>query len=62
MDIFARLLVRMAYWSRHPPSRHYLIAMTVAVAAALAIVLVEQFVGWPEFLTIEPLPRGPLQG
>jgi hypothetical protein len=59
MDIFLRLLVRMAYWSRRPPSRQFLIAAAVAISVALSIALVERFVGWPDFLTVEPLPRRP---
>jgi hypothetical protein len=61
MDLLLRLLVRMAYWSRRPPSRQFIVAAGIAVALALAIGLVERFFGWPEFLTVEPLPRTPLQ-
>jgi hypothetical protein len=61
MDIFLRYLVRMAYWARHPPSKQFLVAAAIAVGAALAIGLFEHYLGWPEWLTVEPLPRSPMR-
>ena len=52
-----RILVRMARWVRRPPSlAHVLIAAGVVALAAL-LYAVENTVGWPEALTIEPPPR-----
>ncbi len=59
MDI-ARLLLRMAYWVRRPPSRQTLIVMAVVVAASLSIAAFEHFFGWPEALTVQRTPRFPV--
>lgn len=59
MDILARLLVRAAIWVRRPPSRHVVIAAAVAVALSLVLVGIERFIGWPDWLTADRLPRRP---
>lgn len=56
MDL-VRILVRMARWSRRPPSKQWLIAAGVAVAVALLLVGIETFVGWPDELRVERPPR-----
>ncbi len=46
-------LVRMARWLRHPPSPGRVRLVLAIVALCVVLVLVERFVGWPEFLTLE---------
>ena len=58
MDLFARLIMRMAVWVRHPPSRgqiYTLIAVTLLIGA---VVMIEWLGYWPESWRTEPLPRG----
>lgn len=52
-----RLLLRMAYWARRPPSRSKLMVMLVVVLCAAALVLIEHTVGWPHWLTVNTLRR-----
>jgi len=56
----ARLLVRMAFWFRRPPSRQTLIVIAVVVVASLSIAAIEYFFGWPEALTVQRTPRFPV--
>lgn len=56
MDL-TRLLVRMALWSRRPPSKRWLIAAGIAIAVALVLVGIETFIGWPDALRAERPPR-----
>jgi hypothetical protein len=60
MDLLLRVLLRAAQWSRRRPSKALVITVCVTVAVALAIAAVEHFVGWPQALTLEPLPRRPV--
>jgi len=60
MDVFARLLLYMSRWSRERPSRNLVITVCIAVAMILVVVSFEHFVGWPEFLTVNKLPRRPM--
>jgi hypothetical protein len=60
MDLFARMLLYAAKWSRRPPSRAWVIAACSAIALAVAVAVIERFVGWPDALTLEPLPRTPM--
>jgi hypothetical protein len=60
MDLFARLLLYMSRWSRERPSRKLVITVCIAVALILVVVAVERSVGWPEFLTVNKLPRRPM--
>lgn len=55
-----RLLPRLAMWIRRPPSPRRMLIVAVVVAAALAIAGIERYVGWPEALTVERLPRNPV--
>ncbi len=55
-----RLLPRLAMWVRRPPSPRRMLIIAVVVAAALAIAGIEKYVGWPEALTVEKLPRNPV--
>lgn len=49
-----RLLVWMTYWVRRPPSRAWLTMAAIVAVTVTVIYLVEQYVGWPEWLTVEP--------
>ncbi|MFM9858741.1 hypothetical protein RUR49_09665 [Pseudoxanthobacter sp. M-2] len=55
-----RLLPRLAMWIRRPPSPRRMLIIAIVVAAALAIAGIERYVGWPEALTVERLPRNPV--
>jgi hypothetical protein len=59
--LFFRILPRLAIWIRRPPSPRRMLLIAVVVAAALVIVGIEKYVGWPEALTVERLPRNPVQ-
>jgi hypothetical protein len=56
MDPMTRLFLQLAHWVRNPPSRTHAIVMLVALVAAVALVLVERFVGWPDWLRSDPVP------
>ena len=55
-----RILPRLAMWIRRPPSPRRMLIIAVVVAAALAIAGIEKYVGWPDALTVERLPRNPV--
>lgn len=55
-----RLLPRLAMWIRRPPSPRRMLIIAIVVATALAIAGIERYVGWPEALTVERLPRNPV--
>ena len=46
MDPMTRILIRLSQWLRRPPSRRQ----------AIAIVLVERHVGWPDWAQSERVP------
>jgi hypothetical protein len=56
MDPLTRILWRMARWLRHPPSRNYIRILVVVLVLATVLVLVERFIGWPDWLTTERVP------
>lgn len=58
--LFFRILPRLAIWIRRPPSPRRMLLIAIVVAAALAIVGIEKYVGWPDALTVERLPRNPV--
>lgn len=60
MDIFLRVLIYMAQWSRRRPSRQLVITVCLAAALIAAIVGIERFIGWPAWLTVNRLPRHPM--
>jgi len=59
MERFLRLLPRLAVWIRRPPSRRRLLILAITVAAALAIAGIEKYVGWPDSMRVERIPRVP---
>ncbi|EEW25969.1 hypothetical protein [Rhodobacter ferrooxidans] len=50
-------LVRMARWARHPPSWGRVKLVAGVVAACLVLVVLEKFIGWPDWLAVNRLPR-----
>lgn len=52
-----RWLFRMARWAHRPPSAKRVLLVLGIVAACFAIVAVERFVGWPDWMTVEPAGR-----
>lgn len=46
----------MTQWLRHPPSWRTVQIIIVVLVAATALVLVERFIGWPEWATTERVP------
>ncbi len=58
--LFFRILPRLAIWIRRPPSPRRMLLIAIVVAAALVLVGIEKYVGWPDALTVERLPRNPV--
>jgi hypothetical protein len=56
---FLRILVRAARLSRSRPSFALVVTVCIAIAGALASAAMERFVGWPDALTLERMPRWP---
>jgi hypothetical protein len=59
MDLFVRLLLHMSRWSRRRPSWQLVVGVCVTVLLIATIAGIERFIGWPEALSVEPLPRMP---
>ena len=58
MDPMVRWGIRLVEWFRNPPSRQHVILMGVVIAFCLALVLIERFIGWPEWATMrDQAPR-----
>jgi hypothetical protein len=47
-------LLRMAKWARHPPSPGRVKLVLGVIALCLILVAVERWIGWPDWLTVEP--------
>jgi hypothetical protein len=56
MDPMTRLLIRMAQWFRHPPSPSRIRLILLVLALSAAIVLIERYVGWPDWMSTERMP------
>jgi hypothetical protein len=54
-----RWFIRMSQWARHPPSWGRVKLYAGVIAACLALVAVERFIGWPDWLTVERMPKRP---
>ena len=52
--------VRMSRWARNPPSARRVVFVLGIVGFCLALFAVERFVGWPDALTPDRLPRVPV--
>jgi hypothetical protein len=59
MDLFARLLLYMSRWSRRRPGWQLFLGVCITLALIGVVVGIEHFVGWPEALTVNRLPRTP---
>ena len=46
-----RWLLRMARWARNPPSEGRVKFVFAIIAICLALVAIEYFFGWPDWLT-----------
>ena len=60
MDQFTRLLIQLSQLARRPPSCNTVIAVCVAVVLIILIVGTERFIGWPDALSVNKLPRNPM--
>ncbi|MBM2330512.1 hypothetical protein [Marivita cryptomonadis] len=47
-------LLRMAHWVRNPPSPARVKFVLAVIALCLAIVAIERWVGWPDWMSLEP--------
>lgn len=50
-------LLRMSKWARHPPSMGRVKLVLSVIAFCLALVAIERWIGWPEWLAVNPQPR-----
>jgi hypothetical protein len=50
-------LLRLTRWARRAPSRRMQIIVGFVLVAACVLWGVEQFIGWPDALTPERIPR-----
>lgn len=46
-------LFRMARWARNPPSPQKVKFVLIIIGICLGVVAVEQFIGWPDMLTVD---------
>jgi hypothetical protein len=56
MDPLTRALILMTQWLRHPPSWRTVQIIIVVLVASTALVLVERYIGWPDWATTERVP------
>jgi hypothetical protein len=50
-------LLRMAQWARHPPSPGRVKLVFGVVVICLVLFGIEHWIGWPEWLRVNPQPR-----
>ncbi|KGB82568.1 MAG: hypothetical protein CL814_11920 [Confluentimicrobium sp.] len=55
-----RWFLRMARWARNPPGEKRVKLVLGVIALCLALLAVERFVGWPDWLTVNGTPDGRL--
>ncbi|SFB01489.1 hypothetical protein SAMN05421688_2387 [Poseidonocella pacifica] len=53
-------LLRMSKWARRPPSRRRVMLVLAIAAVGIGIALVENYLGWPDWATLEPRGRSGL--
>jgi hypothetical protein len=46
--------LRMSRWARNPPSPGRVKLVLGVIAVCIALVVVEKYVGWPDWLTVNP--------
>jgi hypothetical protein len=56
VDPLTRLLIRLAQWHRNPPSRRWVQIAAATLALATALVLIERFIGWPDWAQTQRVP------
>ena len=49
--------IRMSKWARNPPSKRMVKLVFGILAVAIAIFLIERYIGWPDWLSLERTPR-----
>jgi len=52
MDPISNMMLRVAYWLRHPPARWQVLMMAVVIVVAALLVALEWAGWWPAFLTV----------
>ncbi|MEQ8292459.1 MAG: hypothetical protein RIA08_09650 [Roseovarius sp.] len=52
-----RWLFRMAKWAHRPPSETRVKLVLGIIVVCLAVFAIEYFVGWPDWMTLEPAGR-----
>jgi len=52
-------LIRMARWARNPPSDARVKLILAVIALCVALLAIEHFIGWPDMLTVDRMPRRP---
>ncbi len=52
-----RWLLRMAKWAHRPPGAARVRLVLGVIALCLALLAVERFIGWPDWLRVEPVRR-----
>ena len=55
-----RRLLRMAIWARRPPSERRVKLVFGVIVLVLALFAVERLLGWPDWLTLDSRPGGPV--
>lgn len=50
-------LIRMAKWARRPPSAKMVVMVLGIVGFCLVLFAIERFIGWPDWASIERMPR-----
>ncbi len=56
-----RMLFRMAKWAHTPPGTARVVLVLGVVAVCLVIYGIDVFIGWPEWMQMEPTRRGRFQ-
>ncbi|KRS18040.1 hypothetical protein [Roseovarius indicus] len=52
-----RWLFRMAKWAQRPPSEKRVKLVLGVIVLCLLLVAIEYFIGWPDWMTVEPAGR-----
>ena len=52
-----RWLFRMVKWAQRPPSEKRVKLVLGVIVLCLLLVAIEYFIGWPDWMTVEPAGR-----
>ena len=55
--MYERWMLRAVKWARNPPSPKKVKFVLGIIAICIAIYMVERYIGWPDWLTLEKAPR-----